>query len=135
VYVSPTAITKAEADIASSDIALFGTRILKMADKVGKGWFAILLGKWATPDTAIPDYILRAILLGPSSLSRAAWANVLAYRLDHIEQGGVCWEDELRHMRQVIDGFASKELDFDELRAAMCAYFPTDQLSKFLADF
>ncbi|KXV23548.1 ATP-dependent endonuclease [Gluconobacter japonicus] len=135
VYVRPTEIAKAEADIASSDIAQFGTRMLKMADKVGKGWFAILLGKWVTPDTAIPGYILRALLPNPSSLSRAAWANVLDYRLEHIEQVGLNWEDDLEHMRQVVDGFVSKKLNFDDLRAAMCAHFPTDRFSEFLVNF
>lgn len=61
IYTSATSIRDARTDLYSPDIALRCVRALKLATKVGKGWFALLLSEAVTPSTRIPPYILKAL--------------------------------------------------------------------------
>src|SRR5262249_39453796 len=47
--------------LESEDLSVSGREILRLAEKVGKGWFALLLSEKLHADTYIPEYILRAI--------------------------------------------------------------------------
>ncbi|WP_299807810.1 AAA family ATPase [uncultured Shewanella sp.] len=48
-------------DIASKEFSVRCHRVLKLADKIGKGWLATQMIQNTTIDNLIPDYILRAI--------------------------------------------------------------------------
>jgi putative ATP-dependent endonuclease of OLD family len=47
--------------LESDDPRIAGREVLRLANKVGKGWFALLLSEKLVPRTSIPDYILRAV--------------------------------------------------------------------------
>ncbi len=47
--------------LESNDVAIYGKEVLRLANKEGKGWFALLLAEHLTDRTYIPEYILRAI--------------------------------------------------------------------------
>ena len=53
VYKEPETIKKAKAELESSEVALYGKRVLTMAKREGKVWFAILLGKHVSFKTII----------------------------------------------------------------------------------
>ena len=46
-----------------------GAEVLRLAEKVGKGWFALLLSEHLEVDTVIPEYLLRAVAFAASSNS------------------------------------------------------------------
>ena len=47
--------------LESDDLQVAGKEILRLANKLGKGWFALLLSEKLDSRTYIPDYILRAV--------------------------------------------------------------------------
>lgn len=136
IYKDPPTIATAKAELESGDIAQFGTRVLTMANNAGKGWFAILVGRMVTPDTAIPDYILDAIFQAHLPVSAETWASVLNYRLLQIEKKtGMFFPEPIANMRLEVGRFRRGEVDFAGIRSAMLAAFPADAINAILADF
>lgn len=81
VYKQPSSRDKAKNELESDDIAIYGTRILKMAEKEGKGWFALKLVKQVNFLTNFPDYILDAILFIKPDFSRNLVMDVIRHRI------------------------------------------------------
>lgn len=54
--------------INDGDIEVYGKEILRLANKFGKGWFALLLSEHLTHKCKIPDYILDALAFSISSM-------------------------------------------------------------------
>ncbi|OYW93728.1 MAG: hypothetical protein B7Z23_04520 [Pseudomonadales bacterium 32-61-5] len=121
--------------LESADIAAFGRRVLTMAGNVGKGWFAILLGKMIDQHTRIPDYILDAVFAAYQPVTPEVFASILAYRLGHIEASGQFGAQAVRDMKANIECYRRGEIDFDAVRAAMLMAFPADEINAILADF
>jgi len=61
VYTSKSHLNKSKAKLENYDIAICGKEILRLANKVGKGWFALLISEAVTSETVIPEYILKAV--------------------------------------------------------------------------
>lgn len=68
-----------ELETETSEVA--GKRVLTMANKEGKGWFAILLGKYITHKTYIPDYIINALVFAIPELNQSTIKDILEYRI------------------------------------------------------
>lgn len=80
----------AEEDLKSDDVALFGKRVLTMANQEGKGWFAIMLGKHISHLTNIPEYILDAIIFAKDSFTPEIVCDIVKYRIEkNIEDGNI----------------------------------------------
>ncbi|MBB4590423.1 putative ATP-dependent endonuclease of OLD family [Rhizobium leguminosarum] len=135
VYIDAPTIAKATAELESGDIDQFGRRVLTMAKTVGKGWFAILVGRMITPDTQIPDYVLDAIFQAHLPVSAETWASVISYRLTKIEKTGLSLPQSIAQMRSEIARYRRGELSFHEIRSAMLTAFPADTINTILADF
>lgn len=58
-----------------------GKRVLIMANNEGKGWFAILLGKYISSATYIPDYIINALIFATPEISESTIIDILEYRI------------------------------------------------------
>lgn len=78
---------KAELETRKSEVA--GKRVLTMANNVGKGWFAILLGKYITNNTYIPDYIIDALVFATPEISQSTVKDILEYRLRKSKEGSL----------------------------------------------
>jgi len=135
VYKDAATIAAAKAELESADIAAFGRRVLTMADNVGKGWFAILLGKMIDQHTIIPDYILKAVFAAYSQVTPEVFASILAYRLRHITASGLFGAQSVHDMKANVERYRRGELDFDGVRAAMLTAFPADEINTILAVF
>jgi putative ATP-dependent endonuclease of OLD family len=61
IYVKPENIKASSEELDSKDIAISGKEILRLAQKEGKGWFALLLAEQVFVRTGMPDYILQAL--------------------------------------------------------------------------
>ena len=103
VYKTTAKIKKTIADINSDEVEVYGKRILTMADQEGKGWFAIMLGKYISYETYIPEYILQAIFFVKSVFGNNLLADMIKYRVDM----------NLKH---------DKELNFDKVNEALLEY-------------
>ena len=82
VYTDSKTRIKAETELKSSDVALYGKRVLTMAKQEGKGWFAILLGKHVSIKTIIPQYIINAIIFAKTSFSNFLLYDLIIYSID-----------------------------------------------------
>ena len=133
IYSDVPTIALAKADLESNDVERFGTRALTIATNVGKGWFAIQVAKLVDPDTHIPDYIAGAIFAAHQSLSTAILANMLDYRLGHIQKAGVHDADDILGVQGQIQAFRAGAVDRAGIRAAMLAAFPADQINAIMA--
>ncbi|MEQ9263117.1 MAG: AAA family ATPase [Owenweeksia sp.] len=85
VYTDQVTINKAESEIADDDVGIYGRRVLTMAKKEGKGWFAIMLGKHISYKTGIPEYILDAVLFAKEIYSSNMVSDIIEYRLNRYD--------------------------------------------------
>lgn len=83
VYKRSSQIKDATSDLSSGEIHLFGVRVLKIANKEGKGWFAIQLGDTLTPDCALPSYIAKAISFAHGKFESYILSKIFHYRIQH----------------------------------------------------
>ena len=81
VYVDPAVRKLAKVELKSGNVELYGRRVLKMAKQEGKGWFAIMVGKYIDYQTAIPDYIIQAIFFAKPTLSPVVIADMIKFRM------------------------------------------------------
>jgi len=81
VYKSAEKQKEADSDFESTDVEIYGRRILIMAQQEGKGWLAIMLGKHITCYTVIPKYIMKAIIFAKPSFTVALISNIIQYRI------------------------------------------------------
>ncbi len=132
VYSDATTIAQAKADLESGDIALYGTRVLTMARHVGKGWFAIILGRAITPDVEIPDYILDALFMAHRPISKEILASFIDYRLKVQLKSGLAYSTQIDAMRIHLARFRCGKIDFATIRSEMLAAFPSDRINNIL---
>tara|TARA_R100000935_G_scaffold58090_1_gene93833 strand:+ start:1461 stop:3596 length:2136 start_codon:yes stop_codon:yes gene_type:complete len=133
VYSDAVTIASAKAELESGDIAKYGTRILTMARYVGKGWFAIILGKAITPDVHIPDYILKALFMAHGPVSNEILASIIDYRLKVQFKAIGVPPAQVDAMRVHLAHFRSGAIDFASVRTEMLTAFPGDRINTFLA--
>ncbi|MDR0681600.1 MAG: AAA family ATPase [Dysgonamonadaceae bacterium] len=60
-YTIPKIIETISEKLNNSDVSIAGKEILRLANKFGKGWFAIMLSKQIDHLTNVPEYIINAI--------------------------------------------------------------------------
>ncbi len=104
--------------IRSTDLAVSGQGILRLAKKYGKGWFALLVSeKLAFGTTAIPSYILRAVAASTLGISRSAIGRMAEYR---VGGGGD------------LGAKSSSITETEELLSIYRENFPEDPLTQFM---
>lgn len=82
VYVDKPTIELTKKELKDEEVAVFGKRVLTMANQEGKGWFAIMLGKHISFRTIVPNYIVEAIAFAKESYSKNIIADVIEYRMN-----------------------------------------------------
>lgn len=128
IFKRPADIRKSKSKITSTDSSVSNLEILRLADKEGKGWFALLLAKYLAHDTVIPDYILRAVAFVAPQLPLRMQATIAEFRLKKL--GGAA--DDLRASFPDV----SKQADGAVLEKFMGHFFtefPSDPLTKFVS--
>jgi len=81
IYRKPITRKVMKTKLKSDDLSIYGKAILKLAKKVGKGWFALLLSEKLHADTFIPQYILRAIAFATEDMSTDAIKRMGLFRI------------------------------------------------------
>ncbi|MBS1051187.1 ATP-dependent endonuclease [Gluconobacter japonicus] len=132
VYSDAGTIAQAKADLESGDIARYGARVLTMAKHVGKGWFAIILGKAITPDVHLPNYLLSALFSAHRPISIETLASILEHRLRVQLASGLVFPTQVDAMRNHVARFRNREIDFATVRAEMLTAFPGDRVNTIL---
>jgi putative ATP-dependent endonuclease of OLD family len=135
VYKDATTSETAKAELESDDIAVFGTRVLTMARNVGKGWFAIILGRVISANAVIPKYILDAIFKVHIPVATQTWASVLDYRLSELTATQSHAPADITAMRDQVARYRRGEIDFAGVRTVMLQTFPDDGINAILTRF
>lgn len=135
VYSDPPTIALAKAELENHDIAVAGTRTLTMANHLGKGWFAILLGKVIDHKTIIPDYILDAVFKAHGMPGTEIFANILRYRIDLQAKSELADAAAVAAARIELAKYRDRTIDFAGIRDVMLAAFPADEINEILASF
>lgn len=133
VYEQAATIAAARAELMSGDKAHYGRRVLTMASKQGKGWFAILLGKYISHKTVLPTYIWKAIFFAKPTLTRELFFNIYSYRLRHAASDGLILAAAVAPALQILEQFREGSISLAAVKAQMMVDIPGDQIHAILA--
>lgn len=130
VYVNSTTIEKSKKELKSSDVSVYGKRVLTMAKQKGKGWFAILLGKHISFRTIIPQYIINAIIFAKSSFNLDLLCDLINYRIDKNFRD----DDKLNFgiVKKRFIEFKNGEINLSSIIKELENVIPDDQIITFL---
>ncbi|MAG88398.1 AAA family ATPase [Zunongwangia profunda] len=127
IFKQQAAIDTSRNKLKNKSVSVAGVEVLRLADKKGKGWLALVVADNLVYNTYIPDYILRAVAFASSHLNNASKAKTVKYRLRKIRRSN---SNEYFETAKKID-FKNKE--DKEIIAEYIDLFPNDQLTKFLS--
>ena len=97
VYKDQSTINKSIEELSSSDVSVYGKRILTMANNQRKGWFALILGENISVNTVIPDYIFDALLFVKPNLI-GFLDQIIEYRYKELKSiDSSVYEDEITY--------------------------------------
>ncbi|MEI6048823.1 MAG: AAA family ATPase [Bacteroidota bacterium] len=127
IYSREADITKSKEKLENKSVEISGLEILRIADKYGKGWLALLVSEKLVYNTYIPDYILKAIAFASAHINSSSKAKAAIHRVKSIRNNK---KEPLQEAAQkfIIDG-----IDLDEIVVTFISTFKNDQLTKFLS--
>lgn len=105
----------------SDKIKTYGKCVLKMANKVGKGWFAVMLGKHITFKTVIPEYILDALIFAQSDIKQHI-VTILKYRMDKLKPLNY------KSINKVIEDYNNAKIPITSLITELESLLKSDQI-------
>lgn len=124
IFKTEPARQTSEEKLRSGDVAVAGKEMLRLAEKKGKGWFAVLLAEHVSEISVVPQYVLEAVAFAcHATIDRKALCQMIKHRCDtcHLES---------QHRQRVLATFATGT------EAQVCeAYsnaFPDDVLTSFI---
>jgi putative ATP-dependent endonuclease of OLD family len=85
IYQQQASKQAAQQALESADPVASGLEVLRIAKKVGKGWFALLVAERLDPNATIPEYILRAVAFASESVSPEAIKRMGLFRIEKNE--------------------------------------------------
>ena len=127
IYIREADRTKAKVKLEDASVEIAGVEVLRIADKQGKGWLALLVAEQIFYNTYIPTYILKAIAFASAHINQSSKVKAIIYRLNSIKN------NENDDLQDEAKKFKTRGKSEDEILKAFCDTFTDDQLSKFLA--
>ncbi|MEI9913239.1 MAG: AAA family ATPase [Bacteroidota bacterium] len=116
--------------INESEIEMYGKEILRLANKFGKGWFALLLSEYLDHKSKIPRYILKALSFAVPTLGVETIKSICSKRLLALHNDP--FEDDETDYKSLMRSIAKKTTR-KEIADEMNEHMPDDDLSNFLA--
>lgn len=112
--------------LKDDSVSVAGREILRLAEKFGKGWFAIKLSEKITHLTNIPDYITDAISFAIKNLSKQVFTSVAKYRLNALAKNSyIDDEKDYKAIEKALFSLESLDEAFDYYSEKM----PNDPLT------
>ena len=122
IYIKPGPIEKSKRNLSSGKKKKKFSEVLRLANKVGKGWFSLLVAEKLDPDSQIPSYILEALSFATNRLSLDVLKQMGQFRINQLETLSDLMGDASTHNSMTNEDF----LKHYETQA------PDDVLTKFL---
>lgn len=127
IYKREADKTKSKEKLENTSVEIAGVEVLRIAEKQGKGWLAILLTEQILYNTYIPKYILAAIAFASSHINQSSKVKSVMYRLNAIRK------NENDDLHAVANKFNTRGKSEEEIIESFCDTFKDDQLTKFLS--
>lgn len=94
--------------LKNKDVSISGKEVLRLAEKFGKGWFAIMVSEHVDNMTFIPIYILKAISFACPNVNKSALISIAYYRLNalnkvHSDKDVTNYNQLLKDMKAIDD--------------------------------
>lgn len=109
IYNDPKYITSSTYKLNSSNSYIKAKETLRLAEKEGKGWFALLLAEKINVYTKIPDYILSAIAFASEHITSEHLLMMAEYRFKNLYGGGK--ENNFINLDEILQSLNEKEKD------------------------
>lgn len=126
IYTRKADIEGVGKKLQNKSVEIAGVEVLRIAEKHGKGWLALLVSEELVYNTNIPEYVLGAIAFASAHLNLSSKAKSAIYRLNEIK--GNDRDSRCERAKKFI-----VSENQDNLVADFCTSFKDDQLTKFLA--
>lgn len=127
IYSKDSNKEKSRVKLENKSVEIAGVEILRLADKYGKGWLALLVSEHLSYKTNIPQYILEAIAFSSSHLNLSSKVKAISYRLNSIKR------DNDQTYYTEANKFRLGARSEDDILASFCETFESDQLTIFLS--
>jgi predicted ATP-dependent endonuclease of OLD family len=127
IYSREADRAKAKTKLEDSSVEVAGVEVLRIADKQGKGWLALLVADQIVYNTYIPNYILKAIAFASSHINQSSKVKAILYRLNAIRN------NENNGLQEEAKKIETRDKSEEEILKTFCDIFKDDQLTKFLA--
>ena len=128
VYQDPVTIQRAKEEMESGVLEQYGSRVMTMSKKLGKGWFAIVLGKEINRDTRIPQYVLDAIAFCQPDLSKEIWVSIFSHRLNSLKETDRFDSEVHDHLTSMVENYKKGQIEFDQICDEMNARLSHDNI-------
>ena len=126
IYKTEGNIKKSTKCLESKTLAVAGKEVLRLAEKVGKGWFALMIAENLVSNTYIPNYILQALAFACSeTIDDSSFRAMGLYRIRKRRK-----DDDFKPVFADIKEL--KKLQPDEFNEQYKERLPNDQLTKFI---
>lgn len=107
-------------DLDSGEIQRYGQASLRLAQKAGKGWFALLVSQQLHSSDidggpVLPRYILDALGFAASELPQETWVRIINYRIDRWKESGCVSAGEVSAARDLLDMFMREDIDLSSI--------------------
>ncbi|SHK71328.1 ATP-dependent nuclease [Epilithonimonas mollis] len=129
VYKRQKDIVAISEQLENSDVAISGKEILRLANKFGKGWFAIMVSENIDHLTEIPTYILQALVYACPTLNKNVLYYIAKYRL--LKLVNKPFNNDTNDYEKLSQDFNSFE-DYNEALDYYISNFPSDTLSQLI---
>lgn len=127
IYSKASNIQRSKAKLENDSVEVAGVEVLRLADKFGKGWLALLVAEKLLYNTFIPEYIIQAIAFSSSHLNQTSKIKAINHRLKLLRG------NDQETYYEAAKKFVQKDKEQEEIINEFCTTFKTDQLTKFLS--
>lgn len=124
IYIKEADITNSTTKLKNTSVEIAGREVLRIADKVGKGWLALLVADKIVYNTYIPNYILEAIAFAASYINESSKIKAILYRLKVLSDN--------KYFKEEVNKFIINEKNEQTIIKDFCDTFKKDQLTKLL---
>ncbi|NQX30085.1 AAA family ATPase [Microbacteriaceae bacterium VKM Ac-2854] len=135
VWVSPTKRTEAIEDLRCGLIERSGRRALAMAEKVGKGWFAVSVADAIDHTVRLPSYVLDAIAFAAPLLSHENWIRIFLYRIKALGEGSASSPSARTELVDALKEYKKGGITLDAVSAKYETCFHDDSLNDVLGRY
>lgn len=128
-YSQKTKIAELKSLLKDADVSVSGREILRLAEKFGKGWFAIMISENINHITLIPQYILKAIAFACPKLNYSTLISIAKHRLTSL--GKIRFDGDTTDYNEylkVLNGFTEAVEAIEYYKTML----PDDVLTKFI---